>query len=117
MPFGEFGDAVGGRWRRGRDRFVVENAADVHAESVGGLVSARAVFLERLHHHPVHLPADHGVAGDRAVLLPLVGDPRARLERLVFPDHPLHFSEAGLAQQRRVERGGAGQQLVEDDPE
>ncbi len=42
------------RWSGG-DRFVVQMAADVRRQTIGGFVTARAVFLQALHHDPVQV--------------------------------------------------------------
>ena len=98
--------------------------ADVVGELGGGAVAAAPVLLERLHHDPVEvaaerasepvnveapMPRDRGVAGG--------ADPEGRPRRLLLPDDALDLREPRLHERRRVERGRARKQLVEQHPQ
>ena len=119
--------AVGGGGRAGGDGLVVEVAADVGDEGVGGLVAAVAVLFEALHDDPVELAADlSGRAGGgrcwrlaetvervsprelRRVLGR--GGSSSRMIRRIS-------SKAAVLERLRAEGGGAGEQLVEHDAE
>ena len=42
------------------DGFIVEQSLDVGGETAGGIVTPRAVLLQRLHYNPVELTANQG---------------------------------------------------------
>src|ERR1043166_1831784 len=54
-------EAVEPARRSGDDGFVAQMTADVGREAVGGFVTARAVFLQALHHDPVEVGGNCGL--------------------------------------------------------
>ena len=96
-------------------------AQDVLGQGVGGLVAARAVFLNALHHDPVQVAADAPRQAGRVDLSP-GGDAGKGIEaaeaqagggRLFLADDALNLGKGGAAQPAGVEGQGAGEQLVQ----
>src|SRR5687768_12202903 len=57
----ELSKAVEPGWRTSRDWFVVQVALKVGRQTVGCLVTARAIFFQTLHHDPVEVLVDFGL--------------------------------------------------------
>ena len=111
--------------RRGAHCFVGEEVCDVLCKGVGGFVTARAVFLDGLHHDPVEIWL-HEASEFLRLDLPGLGKRGAfisyrcaqagrRLRRLHLTDDSTHFivtrGRKGLGIEGRLSR----EQLVEQD--
>src|SRR5690349_11719882 len=96
---------------------------DIAGQAVGGFVAAAAVLLQRLHDDPIELAAHQPAELSRVALAPrgnrlgLVAERAqsgAGTWRLFFADDPADLVEGGAFQTFLVERGGAGEKLVEE---
>ena len=93
---------------------------DVARQAVGRLITPRAIFLKRLHHHPVELTPDHPSQLGRLGLA-VSGHARQCLERaqslarrgcLFLTNQPADLLTRGMREPPSLERCRAGQQLV-----
>ena len=115
---------VTARWA-GHDRFVAHVALDVHRQSVGRLVTTRAVLFQALHDDPIQIAPElveqlrgigrstFGRGGQVSALERR--EPGAWANRFLFADGLAHRVQAGGQQFLGVERCAAHQQLIEQD--
>ncbi len=99
---------------------------NIHHQTVGGLVATLSVFLQRLHHDPVQIPA-HGfpqllyrgtaMLGDLLQLAPQRRQLRRGFDRVLLTDNPLHLGVPLAPQVLRVKGGTPCQELIEQDAE
>ena len=121
---GELAELVGHGRCGGGHRLVVEEALDVEGEGVGGLVSAKAVLLEGLHHDPVEVAAEgssqaggiDAVAGGHGGALGAFEGRHARggPGRIDLADHAAHLVVTGAEEGLGIERRCPREELVKD---
>ena len=110
--------------RTGGDRLVVEMPLDVHRQAVGRFVTARAVFLQALHHDPVEVAAQQAERAwalrvPRRLAVVVSSSPCSVLSRVEgragsFSRIVRRISSRPACEQfLRVERRLAGEQFVE----
>src|SRR6059036_901505 len=105
-------------WRVGDDRLIAEVALNVHRKTIGGLVTARAVLVQRLHHDPVQVAAQQMNQLWRVGMAMVRGRPqrlgshRAQAGRgagrFLLANGAAHFVQTGSQKLSVAERGGAG---------
>ena len=107
---GEGGGPVPPAGRPGLHHLPGQVAGHVGRQLAGRRVAAVAVLFQRLQHHPVELPPQG--AGQPAGWQAAAGR-RGRL----LPHPPQHLGERLAGQRLPGQRGGAGEQLVQQHPE